>query len=219
MILTTTHLIEMVQELPLNQQFAYVNAKSKSVVEILGVNTSESLITLKRTTKDNTCKESRVNFSKLKIIAEGLVENTPISIDDLLRNNDNVRSAIEAILVRTAEIYTYVVKNHKTMVWVPSKPHKSGIIVPLSPSDYHLVRQRSISTVDSRMLSAISNLAEREINETRELRSSITSLSSRIQLNMTQSETERISRSLNEVSSKVDALMERQNRIFQLLIK
>lgn len=219
MILTATHLFDMIQELPLNHPFAYVNPKSKSVVEILSTESPQLVVTIKRTTKDNTAKESRVGFEKLKILAEGLVENTPISIDDLLRNNDNVRSAIEAILVRTSEIYTYTVKNHKTLVWVPSKPHNPGQVIPLAPSDYHLVRQRTISPIDSKLLSAFSSLVEREIKETISLKKELEGMVNSFYTNTHIKEPERILRNLNDCSSKIDILLERQNKLFQLLTK
>ena len=139
MKLTTTHLIDLIKALPINTAFDYVNTKSRSTVEIIGIDAAAGVISIKRTTKNGGVKESRLNLNKLSAIAGGLKENNPISIDDLLRNNDNVRSAIEAILVRTAEIYTFTINNHKTLVWVPTKPHTSGIIKSLTTEDYGIV--------------------------------------------------------------------------------
>lgn len=169
MKLTTTHLIEMIKALPVNESFDYVNTKSRSTVVIISVDPAEGSVTIKRTTKEGSVKESRINLKKLSVIADGLKENSPISIDDLLRNNDNVRSAIEAILVRTAEIYTYTVDNHKTMVWVPSKPHTAGIIQPLSTEDFGIVSFEEAKPLTEKLLKSTIELLNIQIAETKKL--------------------------------------------------
>lgn len=169
MKLTTTHLIEMIKALPVNKTFDYVNTKSRSTVVIMSVDAAAGSVSIKRTTKEGSVKESRINLNKLSVIADGLKENTPISIDDLLRNNDNVRSAIEAILVRTAEIYTYTVDNHKTMVWVPSKPHTAGIIKPLSTEDYGIVSFEEAKPLTEKLLNSTIELLNIQIAETKKL--------------------------------------------------
>ena len=131
MKLTTTHLIELIQGVPMNVPYTYVNTKSGSTAELVEIKPAENTLKIKRVTKDGVIKISSVDSKKISAIAEGLQENIPISRDNLLRNNDNIRSAIEAILVRTSEIYTYFVENHKTLVWVPTKPHEPGNITVL----------------------------------------------------------------------------------------
>lgn len=196
MKLTTTHLIDLIKALPLNTAFDYVNTKSRSTVEITGIDAAAGIVSIKRTTKDGGVKESRINLTKLSTIADGLKENTPISIDDLLRNNDNVRSAIEAILVRTAEIYTYTVNNHKTMVWAPSKPHTSGIIKPLSAEDYGVVSHEEAKP-----------LTEKLLNSTIEL------------INIQIAETKKLLKALGDEHSKVEELLQRQESLLRMLSK
>ena len=196
MKLTTTHLIDLIKALPLNQAFDYVNTKSRSTVEITGIDAAAGVVSIKRTTKDGGVKESRINLTKLSTIADGLKENTPISIDDLLRNNDNVRSAIEAILVRTAEIYTYTVNNHKTMVWVPSRPHTSGIIKSLSAEDYGVVSHEEAKP-----------LTEKLLNSTIEL------------INIQIVETKKVLKALGDEASKMEELLQRQESLLRMLSK
>lgn len=196
MKLTTTHLIDLIKALPLNTAFDYVNTKSRSTVEITGIDAADGVVSIKRTTKDGGVKESRINLTKLSAIADGLKENTPISIDDLLRNNDNVRSAIEAILVRTAEIYTYTVNNHKTMVWVPSKPHTSGIIKPLSAEDYGVVSHEEAKP-----------LTEKLLNSTIEL------------INIQIAETKKVLKTLGDEATKMEELLQRQESLLRMLSK
>ena len=196
MKLTTTHLIDLIKALPLNTAFDYVNTKSRSTVEITGIDAADGVVSIKRTTKDGGVKESRINLTKLSAIADGLKENTPISIDDLLRNNDNVRSAIEAILVRTAEIYTYTVNNHKTMVWVPSKPHTSGIIKPFSAEDYGVVSHEEAKP-----------LTEKLLNSTIEL------------INIQIAETKKVLKTLGDEATKMEELLQRQESLLRMLSK
>lgn len=196
MKLTTTHLIDLIKALPFNTAFDYVNTKSRSTVEITGIDAADGVVSIKRTTKDGGVKESRINLTKLSAIADGLKENTPISIDGLLRNNDNVRSAIEAILVRTAEIYTYTVNNHKTMVWVPSKPHTSGIIKPLSAEDYGVVSHEEAKP-----------LTEKLLNSTIEL------------INIQIAETKKVLKTLGDEATKMEELLQRQESLLRMLSK
>ena len=86
MKLTTIHLIDMIANIRKNVKYSYVNTRSHSIVELIDVNSAEGSITIKRITKDDTIKVSKVNHDKIKAISDGLLENTPISSDDLLRN-------------------------------------------------------------------------------------------------------------------------------------
>ena len=196
MKLTTTHLIDMIKALPLNRAFDYVNTKSRSTVEITGIDAAGGVVSIRRKTKDGGVKESRINLNKLSAIADGLKENTPISIDDLLRNNDNVRSAIEAILVRTAEIYTYTVNNHKTMVWVPTKPHMVGIIKPLSSEDYGIVSHEEAKPLTEKLLNSTIELIHIQIAETK-----------------------KVLKVLGDETAKTEELLQRQESLLRMLSK
>ena len=194
MKLTTTHLIDLIKALPINTAFDYVNTKSRSTVEIIGIDAAAGVISIKRTTKNGGVKESRLNLNKLSAIAGGLKENNPISIDDLLRNNDNVRSAIEAILVRTAEIYTFTINNHKTLVWVPTKPHTSGIIKSLTTEDYGIVSYNKEKP-----------LTEKLLNSTLEL------------INIQIAETKKVLKTLREETRRTEELLMRQESLLMML--
>ena len=196
MKLTTTHLIDLIKTLPFHTAFDYVNTKSRSTVEITGIDAAEGVVSIKRTTKDGGIKETRINLNKLSVIADGLKENTPISIDDLLRNNDNVRSAIEAILVRTAEIYTYTVNNHKTLVWVPSKPHTVGVIKPLSAEDYCIVSREETKTLTEKLLKTTIELVNIQIAETK-----------------------KVLKALGDETAKTEELLQRQESLLRMLSK
>lgn len=219
MKLTTTHLIELIQDIPMNVPYTYVNTKSGSTAELIDINPAETSVTIKRVTKDGTIKISRVDSKKISAIADGLQENVPISIDDLLRNNDNVRSAIEAILVRTSEIYTFVVKNHKTLVWVPTKIHKSGDIIVLPPKDYNILRINTVKSLDDKSLNRVLLAMEKQILATRELVSVQKRLLESIQLCLSGINTDKIQKMLNDQMSKINDMLERQESIKGILTR
>lgn len=219
MKLTTTHLIELIQDIPMNVPYTYVNTKSGSTAELIDINPAETSVTIKRVTKDGTIKISRVDSKKISAIADGLQENVPISIDDLLRNNDNVRSAIEAILVRTSEIYTFVVKNHKTLVWVPTKIHKSGDIIDLPPEDYNILRINTVKSLDDKSLNRVLLAMEKQILATRELVSVQKRLLESIQLCLSGINTDKIQKMLNDQMSKINDMLERQESIKGILTR
>lgn len=219
MKLTTTHLIELIQDIPMNVPYTYVNTKSKSTAELIEINPAETSLTIKRVTKDGITKISRVDSKKISAISDGLQENVPISIDDLLRNNDNVRSAIEAILVRTSEIYTYVVKNHKAMVWVPTKTHKSGNITVLPPEDYNILRSNTVKTLDDKLLNRALLAMEKQLLATQELVNVQKKLLENIQSCLPEINTDKIQKTLNEQMSKVNDMIERQESIKDLLTR
>lgn len=219
MKLTTTHLIDLIAEVPQNVPYSYVNTKSHSIVELTDINSGDGSVSIKRTTKDDNVKLSKVNFGKIQAIADGLMENTPISIDDLLRNNDNVRSAIEAILVRTSEIYTYTVKNHKNMVWVPTHPHAVGEIVKLAPALFSLLREKTVKSFDDKLLNTATELLKKQMEDTKGLITSQNELTDRIKLLPSTYNTDKLTKILNEQLSKISELVERQNTLHKLLTK
>lgn len=219
MKLTTTHIIELIQEIPMNVPYAYVNTKSRSTAELIEINPAETSVTIKRVTKDGIIKIFRVDSKKISAIADGLQENVPISIDDLLRNNDNVRSAIEAILARTSEIYTYVVKNHKTLVWVPTKTHKSGNITVLPPEDYNILRSNTIKSFDDKSVNRVLLAMEKQLLATQELVHLQKKLMENIQSCLSGINTDKIQKTLTEQMSKVNDMLERQESIKKLLIR
>ena len=218
MKLTTTHLIELIQAIPMNVPYTYVNTKSGSTAELIEINPAETSVTIKRVTKDGTIKISRVDSKKISAIADGLQENAPISIDDLLRNNDNVRSAIEAILVRTSEIYTYFVENHKTLVWVPTKPHEPGNITVLLVEDYNILRSNTVKSLDEKLQNRALLSMEKQLLATQEVKSNQERLMETIK-SYSVINTEKVQKMLNDQTSKINEMLERQESIKELLTR
>lgn len=202
----------------MNVPYTYVNTKSGSTAELIEINPAETSVTIKRVTKDGTIKISRVDSKKISAIADGLQENAPISIDDLLRNNDNVRSAIEAILVRTSEIYTYFVENHKTLVWVPTKPHEPGNITVLLVEDYNILRSNTVKSFDEKLQNRALLSMEKQLLATQEVKSNQERLMETIK-SYSVINTEKVQKMLNDQTSKINEMLERQESIKELLTR
>ena len=68
MKLTTTHLIELIQAIPMNVPYTYVNTKSGSTAELIDINPAETSVTIKRVTKDGIIKISRVDSKRFQLL-------------------------------------------------------------------------------------------------------------------------------------------------------
>ena len=82
------------------------------------------------------------------------------------------------------------------MVWVPSKPHTSGIIKPLSAEDYGVVSHEEAKP-----------LTEKLLNSTIEL------------INIQIAETKKLLKALGDEHSKVEELLQRQESLLRMLSK
>lgn len=124
MKLSKEHILELFKQLPTDTVCDYVipgnfTVKIKPVIDndihfILYENGVEAK------------KDVPLTASAMEVMANSIIENTPISIDSALVNGGNKRSAIEGALIRTSEFYSIKIGRNKNIVWVPSKPHPIG---------------------------------------------------------------------------------------------
>ena len=101
MELSKEHLIELISKLEINKEYDYVKAGDSKVV-ITNVNIDSQVVSFKRVKGE---QESSYNLSsdRLNSLVNACKEKVPINIDALFSGGSNDRSAIEAILARTAE--------------------------------------------------------------------------------------------------------------------
>ena len=123
MKISKEHLFELLGQLPHDVDCDYV---------IPGVFT----LRLNSVEKDRVCfslynngvdtnKNVTLTNEAIAVMADGILENVPVSIDTILVRG-NKRSAIEGALIRTSEFYSIKIGRNKNIVWVPSKPHPIG---------------------------------------------------------------------------------------------
>ena len=126
MELSKEHLIELISKLEINKEYDYVKAGDSKVV-ITNVNIDSQVVSFKRVKGE---QESSYNLSsdRLNSLVNACKEKVPINIDALFSGGSNDRSAIEAILARTAEFSVAYIDRKKHIVWLPNQPHKIGEI-------------------------------------------------------------------------------------------
>lgn len=131
MKITVKHILELLDSLEKGMAYDYVSRTSSKVI-LDSVDFSAQEVIARKVTSDNP-EEKRTKFTTrlFEILEKGVVENKPFSIDVIFNNSGSNRSALEALLVRTAEFYSCMVGRNKHLVWIPSNPHTIGEAVSL----------------------------------------------------------------------------------------
>jgi len=144
MKVTARNLARWINELPRNQQYPYVNPKTKTVVRLDSVALPEGPIGIKRYDPHlkGASKEAKVlsiSSTLLWRIANAIEPNTPFNLDRILGASYNYRSAIETLLAHSPQFYfcypgrvelvgdrESIQKGHKHLIWCPDEPHELG---------------------------------------------------------------------------------------------
>lgn len=134
--ITVDHLLELVSQIIPGSTYDYARPGANKA-RLISVDVTSAKIQMARVSEDGSLTQSSIASDSLNTLASRIVEDTPISIDEALLNGGNQRSVIEALLLRTAEFYSCKVGRNKTIVWVPSKPHKVGEHLVIDMSDLH----------------------------------------------------------------------------------
>ena len=128
MILTTNHILDLIEELPVNNAFDYVSG-GDSKAKLISVDRENTKVDIVRVNADNTEKNASMTTEILNTLSRSIKENEPFKFDNVLNGSGNVRSTMEAIFAHTSEFYSCKIGNVKHLIWVPSIPHKIGEIV------------------------------------------------------------------------------------------
>ena len=124
MKLSREHILELFKQLPKDIVCDYV-IPGNFTVKIKPIEDNDIHFALYENGIE-TKKDVPLTESAMLVMANSIIENTPISIDSALVNGGNKRSAIEGALIRTSEFYSIKIGRNKNIVWVPSKPHPIG---------------------------------------------------------------------------------------------
>lgn len=124
MKLSREHILELFKQLPTDTVCDYV-IPGNFTVKIKPVVDNDIHFTLYENGIEAK-KDVPLTESAMEVMANSIIENTPISIDSALVNGGNKRSAIEGAPIRTSEFYSIKIGRNKNIVWVPSKPHPIG---------------------------------------------------------------------------------------------
>lgn len=124
------HLIYLISQLPENSQMNYV--RGESACTFVRIDKSEIRLYAKTPEgKDVTFAESF-----LSELAQRIDPNVAFNTSQLLNNKGSNRAVVDSIIANTAEFYWITKDRAKFTVWIPSKPHKPGILVEWTDWDF-----------------------------------------------------------------------------------
>lgn len=136
MILTTAHILDLIEELPINVAFDYVSG-GDSKAKLVSIDRENVKVDIVRINADGSEKNASMTTDILNILANSIKENKPFKFDNVLNGSGNVRSTMEAIFAHTSEFYSCKIGRVKHLIWVPRIPHEIGKII-----DYDSIKDK-----------------------------------------------------------------------------
>ena len=128
MILTTDHILDLIEKLPINVAFNYVSG-GDSKAKLLSIDRKSIKVDIVRINADGSEKNASMTTDILNTLANSIKENKPFKFDNVLNGSGNVRSTMEAIFAHTSEFYSCKIGRVKHLIWVPRIPHEIGKII------------------------------------------------------------------------------------------
>jgi len=145
--ITGYNLVSFINQLPKRRDYNYVNPRNHGLVRIINVTLPEGPIIIKRwipekgQTPDSVPAES-ISTEMIWRVANALFAGQPLNVDRLLAASYNTRSVLETLIAHTPQFYycypgrvedvaghTRVERGHKHILWLPSEPHKNGVLL------------------------------------------------------------------------------------------
>ena len=136
MILTTDHILDLIEKLPVNVAFNYVSG-GDSKAKLLSIDRKSVKVDIVRINADGSEKNASMTTDILNTLANSIKENKPFKFDNVLNGSGNVRSTMEAIFAHTSEFYSCKIGRVKHLMWVPRIPHEIGKII-----DYDSIKDK-----------------------------------------------------------------------------
>ena len=136
MILTTDHILDLIEKLPINVAFNYVSG-GDSKAKLLSIDRKSVKVDIVRINADGSEKNASMTTDILNTLANSIKENKPFKFDNVLNGSGNVRSTMEAIFAHTSEFYSCKIGRVKHLMWVPRIPHEIGKII-----DYDSIKDK-----------------------------------------------------------------------------
>ena len=136
MILTTVHILDLIEKLPTNVAFDYVSG-GDSKAKLVSIDRESVKVDIVRINADGSEKSASMTTEILHTLSNSIKENKPFKFDNVLNGSGNVRSTMEAIFAHTSEFYSCKIGRVKHLIWVPRIPHEIGKIV-----DYDSIKDK-----------------------------------------------------------------------------
>lgn len=146
MKLTASNMIQFIAQLSKNQQYPYINPRTRTHVMIEGVEKPEGPIRIRRFNPSKGEKPSHASIETISTemiwrVANAARENVPFNLDRVLAGSYNTRSALETLLTHTPQFYycypgrieliqdsETIKRGHKHLVWCPNEPHTASVV-------------------------------------------------------------------------------------------
>lgn len=105
--------------------YASISAKTQGECTLVAVDQSTSAVSFRRA---GDAKDQQIKADKLKLLADALSERIPVEINALYGGGGNFRSALEALVARTPNVFLCEINGKKHIFWDPNQKHASGDI-------------------------------------------------------------------------------------------
>lgn len=140
MVLTLDYFLDLIDRLPKGVNFDYVKA-GRNKIRLDYVNHTDKFIeATKVDTEKGIERSANITTDNLQTFVDKVRENRPLHIESVWNGSGSARSAWEGLFAHTSEFYIYFSNGKKHLVWIPSHPHKSGQITPLSKELLEVLR-------------------------------------------------------------------------------
>lgn len=144
--ITGYNLVSFINQLPKNQDYNYINERTKGLIRITRVELPGGPIYIKRWNPSkggtsDTAREESISSEMVWRVANAIFEGQPINLDRVLGGSYNTRSVLESLIAHTPQFYycypgrifdiageSTVERGHKHIVWLPSEPHANGVL-------------------------------------------------------------------------------------------
>ncbi|GHU78960.1 hypothetical protein AGMMS49992_30420 [Clostridia bacterium] len=166
--ITAANLVSAIRQLPKNQNYQYINPRTKGLIRVVDVTLPEGPIAIKRWSPakgetENGARTESISSQLIWRVANAFSENQPVNIDRVLGASYNTRSVFESLIAHTPQFYfcypgriediagnVEIKHGHKHLMWIPSEPHRNGVLaeketnvaiseIPLQTVSYDLV--------------------------------------------------------------------------------
>jgi len=145
--ITAANLVMALHQLPKNQVYNYINPKTKGLIRIVDITLPEGPISIKRWTPakgetEHSVRAESISSQLIWRVANAFTENHPVNLDRVLGASYNTRSVLESLIAHTPQFYfcypgriedvagnVEIKHGHKHLVWIPSDPHRNGVLV------------------------------------------------------------------------------------------
>ena len=142
MNITASNIIRLINQLPRNIRYNYVNPKNRNTIEIVNIVFPEGPISIKRS---NSSEIQTISKNMIWRLANSVEEGIPVNMERVFGASYNTRSVLEALLAHTPEFYwcrpgrieltnsTQEIKEgHKHLIWLPNQRHENATL-----QEYH----------------------------------------------------------------------------------